>query len=171
MGRPTFGALGRDRDLPDPSFGLASDTLSSKSLSLDLYRRWGAWGYLKLWSPCDGSSCHSGNRQYCRGSDGDSDRWPRGPLLDVDGGLLWNGDQVCRRALSYSLSDQGWQWPHLGWSHVLHSSRDGGEVATTSYFLCGCRCSGGSLWDRNHDPGQFHYGIPPSEFWNGSRSG
>ena len=36
-----------------------------------------------------------GNRQYCRGSDSDSDRWPRGPLLDVDGGLLWDGDQVC----------------------------------------------------------------------------
>ena len=37
----------------------------------------------------------------------DSDRWPRCPLLDVDGSLLWNGDQVCRRALSHSLSDQG----------------------------------------------------------------
>ena len=33
--------------------------------------------------------------------------WPRCPLLDVDGSLLWNGDQVCRRALSHSLSDQG----------------------------------------------------------------
>ena len=44
-------------------------------------------------------------------------------------------------------------------------------MATISYFLCDCRSVGGPLWDRNYDPGQFHYGIPPSEFWNGSRSG
>ena len=40
-----------------------------------------------------------------------------------------------------------------GWSDVLHSSRDGREVATTGYFLCGCRSAGGPLWDWNHDPG------------------
>ena len=38
-GAPLIGAIGRNRDLPDPSLGFASDTLPSKSFSLDLYRR------------------------------------------------------------------------------------------------------------------------------------
>ena len=38
-GAPLLVLLGRDRDLPDPSLGLASDTLPSKSFSPDLYRR------------------------------------------------------------------------------------------------------------------------------------
>ena len=42
-----------------------------------------------------------------RSSDSYSDRRSRCPLLDVDGGLLWDGDQVCRRFVGHSLPDQG----------------------------------------------------------------
>ena len=42
-----------------------------------------------------------------RGGDGYQGRWPRSPLLDVDGSLLWDGDQVCRRFVGHSLPNQG----------------------------------------------------------------
>ena len=68
--------------------GLLQIRYLPKAFSLDLYRRWGTRGYLELRSPCDSSSGYCRDGEYCRGSYSDSDRWPRCPLLDVDGCFL-----------------------------------------------------------------------------------
>ena len=78
-GTPLIGALGRNRDLPDPSLGFASDTLPSKAFRLIFTEDEGHGDISSFRSPCDSSSGYCRDGEYCRGGYSDSDRWPRCP--------------------------------------------------------------------------------------------
>ena len=58
-------------------------------------------GDVSVLRPCVQHSQRQLVREYYRGGDSYQGRWPRGSLLDVDGGFLWNGNQVCGRFISY----------------------------------------------------------------------
>ncbi len=107
-GRPAVGALSRNRDLPDPSLGFASRYATFQKHQLIFTERYEDSGYLKLQEPLrQPLQLYCRNREYCGGGYLNSDRVAQVPSLDVDGSLLWNGDQMQKGALSHSLSDQG----------------------------------------------------------------
>ena len=166
---PAVGALGRNRDLPDPSFGFASDTLPSKAFRLIFTEDEGHGDISSFRALATALAATVGTGNIVGVATAIQTGGP--------GALFWMWMAFFGMATKYAegllairyrtKDDNG----HISGGPMTTFFTGWGEVATTGYFLCGCRSVGSPLWDRNHDPGQFHHGISPSEFWNGSRSG
>ena len=54
---------------------------------------------------CTALAATVGTGNIIGGGDSYQGRWTRSSLLDVDGGFLWNGYQVCGRTLGYQIQD------------------------------------------------------------------
>ena len=99
--------------------------------------------------------------KYYRGGDGYQGRWPRSPLLDVDGCFLWNGYQYAEGllAIKYRTKDDHGAVAGGPMHYILLGM--GEKWRPHCYLLCPGRCLSGFIGDRNLHPGQLNYRIYP----------